>query len=993
MFSVLRIFLFVFLAGIANIVVAQEPSLGVRSPLLRLTDVTAQPVRLAAVSVDAKVVGQLARTTVQLTFRNPNSRVLEGELQFPLLDGQQITGFALDIDGKWRPAVPVEKARGQEVFEEVTRTRIDPALLEATQGNSFKLRLYPIPTLGERKVSLTITERLPAEASGDVLYRLPLPVADKLDTFDFRLYAPGLADGRARLLRGLAGADWWHRQGEAKLEFSRQDYRPEPKVEIALSQPAKPLVLTEERDGRQYFYAEIPGKDLGQARRPAPRRLALVWDASGSGAGRDHGREFRLLDAWFKSVGSTEVILTLARDRAEHGGRFSIRHGDWSALRSVLDRLAYDGATNPAAFAPSEPADAVLLFSDGLVNYGLPKMPEFKLPLLAVSAAASADTVRLRHAAEESGGAFVDLMHSSPEQGARILNQLPARLIALRSNQARDLVASPRDPVTGRIAVAGILSEAQAEIEVEWRTPAGHGERQRFKVVQSRDGGEFASQEWARLKVAQLEPEFETHRGEIQRIGKDFALVTRGTSLIVLDRLQDYVRYEIQPPAEMRADYDRMRGQARLTADRDAANHLGHVIARFEERKRWWEQDFPKGDKPKPKEEVLKMEGAAGQEAGGVAVYAAGRVDNAPSAPAAAPAPAQARSSAAAPASIQMAPLGASAAMAPADVSRSVTPAEPPVASIRLKRWSADAVYADRLRKADAKDLYRVYLDERPNYTDSTAFFLDAADVVFDRGQADLALRILSNLAEMDLENRHILRILGYRLLQARQPSLAVPIFARVLELAPNEPQSWRDLGLALADTGQYQNAVDRLYEVVRRPWAGNFPDIELVTLAELNAIVATAPVPVDTTAMEPSLVRNLPLDLRAVLTWDANDTDIDLWVTDPNGDKASYANRLTYQGGAMSRDVTRGYGPEEFSLKLAKPGKYLVQAQFYGHQQQVVSRSTTLQLRLSTGFGSKRQKDQAVTLRLTGTKDVVTVGEFVIGDNSSPAPGSLGRN
>ena len=199
--------------------------------------------------------------------------------------------------------------------------------------------------------------------------------------------------------------------------------------------------------------------------------------------------------------------------------------------------------------------------------------------------------------------------------------------------------------------------------------------------------------------------------------------------------------------------------------------------------------------------------------------------------------------------------------------------------------------------------------------------------------------------------------------------------------LAPNEPQSWRDLGLAQAENRQTQQAVNNLYEVVRRPWHNRFPDIELIALAELNAIVATAPEKLDTSAMDQRLLRNLPLDLRAVLSWDADNTDIDLWVTDPNGEKAFYANRLTYQGGASSRDFTGGYGPEEFSLKTAKPGKYLVQAQFYGHRQQVVAGATTLQLKLTTGFGTAQQKDQSVTLRLKGNKEVVTVGEFVVGE------------
>jgi uncharacterized protein YfaP (DUF2135 family) len=130
---------------------------------------------------------------------------------------------------------------------------------------------------------------------------------------------------------------------------------------------------------------------------------------------------------------------------------------------------------------------------------------------------------------------------------------------------------------------------------------------------------------------------------------------------------------------------------------------------------------------------------------------------------------------------------------------------------------------------------------------------------------------------------------------------------------------------------------------------------------------------------MDARLLQNLPLDLRAVLSWDADNTDIDLWVTDPNGEKVYYANRLGYQGGSMSRDFTGGYGPEEFSLRNAKPGKYKIQAQFYGNRQQVVSGATTLMLKLSTGFGTAQQKDENIILRLTGQGSEVEVGTIEV--------------
>ena len=183
------------------------------------------------------------------------------------------------------------------------------------------------------------------------------------------------------------------------------------------------------------------------------------------------------------------------------------------------------------------------------------------------------------------------------------------------------------------------------------------------------------------------------------------------------------------------------------------------------------------------------------------------------------------------------------------------------------------------------------------------------------------------------------------RWLIAGQAKLAIPILARVLELAPNEPQSYRDLGLAFAADKQWQKAADQLYEVVIRPWHGRFPKIELTALDELNAIIAKAETPVDTSRFDAQLLRNLPVDLRVALSWDADNTDIDLWVTDLNGEKAYYGNRISYQGGRMSQDYTGGYGPETFALKHAKPGKYKVEANFYGHNQQIVAGATTLQL------------------------------------------------
>ena len=299
--------------------------------------------------------------------------------------------------------------------------------------------------------------------------------------------------------------------------------------------------------------------------------------------------------------------------------------------------------------------------------------------------------------------------------------------------------------------------------------------------------------------------------------------------------------------------------------------------------------------------------------------------------------------------------------------------------SIAMQSWKPDSPFARRLREARADQVYAIYLDERVDHADSSAFYLDVSNILFERGQRDLALRVLSNLAEMNLENRQVLRVLGYRLMQANANALAVPVFEHVSRLAEDEPQSWRDLGLAYAAAGRKQDAIDSLYRVVSGTWDSRFPSVELIALGELNAIVARAQNSLDTHAIDRRLLRNLPMNLRVVLSWDSDNTDIDLWVTDPNGEKTFYSSPHSYQGGWLSHDCTGGYGPEEFILRNAKPGKYKIEANFFGDHEQLVTGPTTLQLHLFTGFGTPKQKDQTVMLRLKDSKETVLVGEFEV--------------
>ena len=145
---ILLLFFFIAQSCVSNAQTPQMKILGTTVPSEQ------KAVSLKSLHIEVQVYGNIATTVMTMSFMNTSSRVLEGELTFPMPDGVSISGYALDVNGKMREAVPVEKAKAAEVFESVEHRRVDPGLLEKVEGNNFRTRIYPFPAGGSRTVKL-----------------------------------------------------------------------------------------------------------------------------------------------------------------------------------------------------------------------------------------------------------------------------------------------------------------------------------------------------------------------------------------------------------------------------------------------------------------------------------------------------------------------------------------------------------------------------------------------------------------------------------------------------------------------------------------------------------------------------------------------------------------------------------------------------------------------------------------------------------------------
>jgi hypothetical protein len=73
---------------------------------------------------------------------------------------------------------------------------------------------------------------------------------------------------------------------------------------------------------------------------------------------------------------------------------------------------------------------------------------------------------------------------------------------------------------------------------------------------------------------------------------------------------------------------------------------------------------------------------------------------------------------------------------------------------------------------------------------------------------------------------------------------------------------------------------------------------------------------------------------LLVTLEWEQDDTDVDLYVHEPDGEVSWWADKTTDTGGFLDLDDTNGYGPEHYTLEwdehTVECGAYEIRVHYY---------------------------------------------------------------
>ena len=952
----------------------------------------AKPMQLQDLSVDILVVGQTAVTTMEMTFYNPNSRVMEGEFEFPLSDGQQVSRFALDIDGKLREGVVVDKALGRKAFEDIVRRGVDPGLLEKTEGNNFRARVYPMPRRGTRRILIAFEQEL-SQKNGQDFYFLPIANAVKLKKF--KIHTEVVSRFVKADIQNSLQLDFTQSRNSYISEVEQTNYTLDKNIALLFPKIDKPQLITATNGNESYLYGNMTLEKQSLREKEAPKSIGILWDNSLSNEKRDFAKEYALLDTYFKEIKNTKVTLTTFHIRAAKPVIFDVKDGNWQELREYLEKQVYDGATDGNAMVFPKGADQYLLFSDGIFNFGA---KEFDLPSLVKSLQAPVSVIsslqvanwdKLQYLAGATGGALINLTTQALPEALKALRYQSFQLLGykVKSGNVTNIYPQKGTLVGENFTFAGQLSSEEATVVVSLGYPGKVivEKELTFTKDNTAGAGEFAllRRIWAEKKIAQLQREGALAK-DIDAVGRQYGIVTEGNSLIVLETVADYVRYQITPPKELQREYERLANKEKQDKEKEKKEHLDYVVKLSETQSKWWNTSFPiAGTQPvKNTADQSSNESTADinarASASTIAIRGIGSISESSQAEMAEVMVGYGRSSR------KERRQNKNAAKKTAQVLNYEEESEAEdrsgelanTSKIALNDYNPDTPYLKVMEYADPAKAVETYYKLKKEYGQTPSFYVDVADYFFKKGDAEQAILVVSNLAELSLEDAQLLRVLAYKLSAYKAYPEAVAISRKVVAIREEEPQSYRDLGLALAQAGEYQQAIETLYKVVERRWDQRFRDVQLIAMNEINNIVNTQK-GLRTSFIDKRLLKKEPVDIRVVLTWDTDNSDMDLWVTDPEEERCYYGHRQTYLGGIISQDVTGGYGPEEFMLKKAPKGNYKIEVNYYGNRSQKQLLPVSLRITFFTHYGTPQEKKQETTVRLSNQREVIEVGSF----------------
>lgn len=934
---------------------------------------------IAAMSVDIKLHGNLAETVIDLTLANRSDDEVEALFEIALPAEAVVTGYALDIKGVMIDGVLVDQPKARAVYEDEIRKGIDPGLAEVAPGNVFKTRVYPVEAEGQRRIRL----RFVAPADVAKGFAWPLESDAGIGKFNLSVSIEGQGDMPAvslpfngKLDLGRNSGRW---QGSAQADAST---KLAGEIRIAAAKPVEGLLVSTHDNGRSFF--QIAGSEPNRkAQGAAPERMRVYWDSSLSRRDDLLEEEMALVADVAANAGNPAIDLVRFSAAAPVVTTYAKAEDAIAALKSTT----YRGGTSFRGLDDVNLSDAglCLLFSDGALTIETDAQFRPDCRLMVITSTREANGFRLGMMARASRGQYLKLDDKNRQQLAAQIVKPAVAVVAVRDGGGRKLpFRTLSAPDGGWFVVGRAPDDGEVQLSI-----AGLGKAISRRNYTLSDSG-FAKSNaagvlWAAEELERLADD-PLKRKAMRTMAEDFSVASPTMSLLVLEEPEQYLRADIKPPKGFDADWMEDYRDQKADIDERAAEakveRLKNVREKWAERKNWWNTKFgPPKPRKKRKQDVINAEAGADAAAEG----------------AVAPAPRRAATDAASASADEYEDGGeniivtASRIGGPTqNLSLSVTAISgseldedgSPV-KVEIADVLSNQPYLKALDEAATDKRLTVLAEQEKIFGALPAFYLDAAEWFRLKGDNELSNALMLSAIELPVADDETLLIIAFRLQRGGNFDDAIRILELLEVRTENRPQPKRSLALALIARGKsrgkaglrdLERAFELLVTVALDPGKGNdaegdFDGIETIALMEANAVIPLIEEHGGVWNLEREFRGHFDTDVRILIEWTNDDADIDLWVIEPSGEKTYYSNQLSEIGGTISNDMTNGFGPEEYLLRRALPGEYVVKIDGYSPDRLNPNGKGRVMVRLIRDFARANQSEELVDAELSFEK------------------------
>ena len=180
-------------------------------------------------------------------------------------------------------------------------------------------------------------------------------------------------------------------------------------------------------------------------------------------------------------------------------------------------------------------------------------------PLIVVNSNKKSNHPALKQMAESSKGVYINLTVKSAQEAFDHLKHQQYKFLGYKS-YVKNIDIYPRASVNidNTFSITGKNLNNYEDVVLYFGYDSEITESITLNLKEAQKAATNVPRMWAQKRLAFLQQNSKANKKEIIQLATKYSLVTDYTSLIVLENVSDYVRYKIEPPAELLEEYNRL---------------------------------------------------------------------------------------------------------------------------------------------------------------------------------------------------------------------------------------------------------------------------------------------------------------------------------------------------------------------------------------------------------------------------------------------------